>query len=266
MPISLFNTNKSQNAEPNQQELLEQLKALLDKASANSTPEGAAQPAPEPKPTEEPKVETPAPTPVEELKEEPKAEAPVPMPNDLAERLEKIEKMIGEELQAARTATKAVQDKLDDRQQKYEDLMQKSQEDRYRKDKAKLINKMIFYVDLMRRTLYEFRNKPEAGINLEEQLDKLIVSMDDTLSHEMVRTLPMANPGDDIVDERMEVIDSVETEDPALDNKIYRSISACYTWSLPYVLKARLDEKGDEVRTYNFVLHPEEVIIYKLKK
>lgn len=162
--------------------------------------------------------------------------------------------------------------KLQDFRDKYEKLLQSVQEDRYRKDKAKLINKMIFYVDLMRRMLYEFDAKrkdqmplTEDAVFFRQQIETLILSMDDTLKHEMVYTLPVANQGDDVDEERMEIIDTVETDDPALVGKIFRSVSACYTWSLPYILKARVNETGDEVRTYNFVLHPEEVITYKQK-
>lgn len=163
--------------------------------------------------------------------------------------------------------------KLQEFRDKYERLLQNVQEDRYRKDKSKLINKLISYVDLMRRVLYDYDAKREGmepmtedAIFFRQQIESLILSMDDALKHEMVNTLPMANPGDDVDEERMEVIDTVETDDPALDGKIFRSVSACYTWSLPYILKARINETGDEVRTYNFVLHPEEVITYKLKK
>lgn len=158
-------------------------------------------------------------------------------------------------------------------QEKYEKLYQNVQEDRYRKDKVKLAGRMIHHVDLLRRMLYDFNSnrdnshaKDEETLFLEKQIEMIIAAMDDTLQHEMVMTRPMAQEGVIFDDEYMEAIDTVPTDDPALDGKVYRSVSACYYWTLPYILKARIDEKGDEVRSYNFMIHPEEVIIYKLNK
>lgn len=192
---------------------------------------------------------------------------------ELKEQLDKIEKLISDDLANEREKRNSIADKLADRQTKYENLSQNVQEDRYRKDKAKIINKVIFFSDLIRRMLYDFnahrdatKAKDEETVFLEEQFAKLIDAMDDTLRHEMVETLPMAAQGDDFVEGNMEVIDTVETDDANLAGKVYRSISACYTWYLPYIVKARLDDNGNEVRHYRFVLHPEEVIIYKLNK
>ena len=199
---------------------------------------------------------------------------------NILDKIGHLERSVVEELQSSINILGVKDDnihekdvKLQEFRDKYERLLQNVQEDRYRKDKSKLINKLISYVDLMRRVLYDYDAKREGmdpmtedAIFFRQQIESLILSMDDALKHEMVNTLPMASPGDDVDEERMEVIDTVETDDPALDGKIFRSVSACYTWSLPYILKARINETGDEVRTYNFVLHPEEVITYKLKK
>ena len=224
-------------------------------------------------------------------KEEKKSEENQPMREDAMDKIQSLcqnildkvghlESSIVAELQSSINIARVKDDKMREKDEKlheyvdkYERMFQNVQEDRYRKDKAKLINKVISYVDLMRRVLYDFDAKRNDQMPLTEdaaffrqQIEGLILSMDDTLKHEMVYTLPMANHGDDVDEERMEVIDTVETDDSALVGKIFRSVSACYIWSLPYILKARINETGDEVRTYNFVLHPEEVITYKLKK
>ena len=120
--------------------------------------------------------------------------------------------------------------------------------------------------------LYEFNQhrsdkaKSEETVFLEQQFEKLIVAMDDTLKHEMVSTMTQAAEGADFDEEPMEAIDTINTDNAALDGKVHRSLSACYVWTLPYILKARIDENGNEVRNYRFVLHPEEVILYKYNK
>lgn len=190
----------------------------------------------------------------------------------ISEKIDTLNSVVNNN-QSLINAAKTSDEKLNAYTSKYEGLYQNVQEDRYRKDKAKIINKMIFYVDLMRRMLYDFINKrnpdeqlSDDAIFLKNQIENLIQSMDDTLKHEMVQTRPMAQNGDTFDEETMEVIDIIETDDASLDGKIFRSISACYTWTLPYILKARINENGDEVRRYSFVIHPEEVITYKLKQ
>lgn len=207
---------------------------------------------------------------------------PTPMPKDetqsdgerdcmtdvLMEKLVHLEKLIAKEINNTSSLAGVMEKRLADRSVQYEKLLQNVQEDRYRKDKAKLINKLIYFVDLQRRMLYDFdvhRPNDEVGF-LRLQIENMIVAMDDALRHEMVTTMPMASEGDPLNEETMDVVDTVETDNPMLDSKIFRSISACYIWTLPYILKARVDENGDEVRNFKFVLHPEEVIVYKLKK
>ena len=193
--------------------------------------------------------------------------------NQIKGQLDRMEKVLADDLAEEKQKRGAVSEKLADRQTKYENLMQTVQEDRYRKDKVKLINRVIFFTDLIRRMLYDFNThrdssqpKNEETLFLEQQFEKIIETMDDTLRHEMVTTLPLPCEGDDFQDEYMEVIDTIETDNDALAGKVQRAISACYIWTLPYILKARLDENGNEVRHYQFVLHPAEVIVYRLVK
>lgn len=196
-----------------------------------------------------------------------------PVSADVMMELEKIKGCLGKELVDMREMVRQADTRCKQWQDKYDKLYQNVQEDRYRKDKVKLASRMIHHIDLLRRMLYDYNsgrdpNKPkdEEAQYLEKQIELIIAAMDDTLRHEMVQTLPMAKQGDIVNEELMEVIDTVPTADSALDGRVFRSVSACYYWTLPYVLKARLDEKGNEVRSYNFMLHPEEVIIYKMNK
>ncbi len=192
--------------------------------------------------------------------------------SSLYARLEAIENILAQRIIDRDKALLNKTARIDELSEKYERLMTSVQEDRYRKDKVKLISKIIFFTDLIRRMLYEFNQhrsdkaKSEETVFLEQQFEKLIVAMDDTLKHEMVSTMPQAVEGADFDEEHMQAIDTIHTDNAALNGRVYRSLSACYIWTLPYVLKARVDENGNEVRNYRFVLHPEEVILYKYNK
>lgn len=163
--------------------------------------------------------------------------------------------------------------KIEEYIDKYDRLLDNVQQDRYLKDKLSLVKRIISYVELVREVLYEFDEKRGDSVPLtkdavffREQIENLTKSMAGTIRNEMVETIPMANMGDDFDEKRMDVIDTVETDNPSLNRKIFRSVSPCYIWSLPYILKARVTDTGDEVRSYKFVLQPEKVILYNLKK
>ncbi len=58
-------------------------------------------------------------------------------------------------------------------------------------------------------------------------------------------------------------MDSVQTDDPQMAGKVAGSESPAYVWTLPYILKARVDGDGNEINSYRFLLEREKVIIYK---
>ena len=165
-----------------------------------------------------------------------------------------------------------LQNKLDSRTERLESINQAVQEDRYRKDKIKLINKYIYQMDIIRRVLYDFENdrqnmtEEEAVTFLQNQLKEIIVGMEATLTQEMVERIQNGENGASINLELQETIGTVKTNDVELDGKIYRSISPGYVWTLPYILKAKITDKGDEIKSYRFLIRAEQVITYKFKK
>ena len=66
--------------------------------------------------------------------------------------------------------------------------------------------------------------------------------------------------------EMQETVETVPTNDPGMDGKIFRSLSPAYVWTLPYILRPRLSETGEEIKSYRFLIRPEQIITYKLRK
>ena len=281
MKIKLFD-KASPEAQPEQEEkkeetpLEEKIKEIVEQALKEKM---AAKSSPEPDEADEKPAqpeETCAPEPKEPRPDEdcskPDKTSTETGDGTLYTRLEAIETILAKRLKNSDESLRDKAARIDELSEKYERLMTSVQEDRYRKDKVKLISKIIFFTDLIRRMLYEFNQhrsntaKSEETVFLEQQFEKLIVAMDDTLKHEIVSTMPQAAEGADFDEEHMEAIDTIHTDNASLDGKVHRSLSACYVWTLPYILKARIDENGNEVRNYRFVLHPEEVILYKYNK
>lgn len=165
-----------------------------------------------------------------------------------------------------------IQDKLEDKQIRLESIVQTVQEDRYRKDKIKLINKYIYQMDLIRKMMYDFETdritmtEKEATIFLQNQIDELVKGMEATLTQEMVERFQYGDPGTSVNLDLQESIDTVPTNNPELDGKVYRSINPGYVWSLPYILKAKITDDGSEIKNYRFLIRAEQVITYKLNK
>ncbi len=158
------------------------------------------------------------------------------------------------------------------KQSRIEEIVQNSQEDRYRKDKAKLIKRSIFQMALIRKTLYEFETQDHHETDEEriefllEQLNSLLTFSETTLEQEMIERLEPTQDGADVNLEQHEIIGYYETENTELDGKVYRSVNPAYVWRLPYILKAKVSEAGDVIKSYRFMLESEQVIIYKLKQ
>lgn len=165
-----------------------------------------------------------------------------------------------------------MQERLDNKQERLEQIIQTCQEDRYRKDKIKLINKYIYQIDLIRKTLYDFNinrnceSNNEAVVFLESQLKEVIKGMEATLFQEMVEKIQLGEKGAIVNPDIQETIDTVATDNPELDGKIYCSISPGYIWTLPYILKAKMTDTGNEIKTYRFLIRPEQIITYKFNK
>lgn len=163
--------------------------------------------------------------------------------------------------------------KLAEKQERLETILQSVQEDRYRKDKIKLINKYIYHIDLIRQTLYDFnsgrdssKEKDPETVFLERQLEETAAGLEAVLMQEMVEKVQTGKNGGTVDPEMQETVETVPTNDPGMDGKIFRSLSPAYVWTLPYILKPRISDTGEEVRSYRFLIRPEQIITYKLKK
>lgn len=156
---------------------------------------------------------------------------------------------------------------------KYNQLVQSCQEDRYRKDKSKLVSACISEANLIRDTLKDYKSRRSEGMQneeainlLEDFLSKMIVHIDKRiLKLEKVEVMEQAEEGSLFCDEYQDAIGYFETTNETLVNRVYRSESPAYIWTLPYIFKAQSNESTDILNNYRFVLEREKVIIYKLK-
>lgn len=165
-----------------------------------------------------------------------------------------------------------LRNRLDEKQERFEQIVQASQEDRYRKDKVKLINKYIYHMDLIRKTLYDFDNgvidtpSENEGQFWRSQIEALVKGMEATLLQEMVEVVVFGKIGDPVNPDYQETLDLVATDNPELDGRICASINPGYVWTLPYILKAKVTDNGDEIKHYRFLLRPEQIAVYKYNK
>ena len=181
--------------------------------------------------------------------------------------------VLTEEAAALSSENRELRMKLAEKQERLENILQSVQEDRYRKDKIKLINKYIYHIDLIRQTLYDFnsardssKEKDPETVFLERQLEETAAGLEAVLMQEMVEKVQTGKNGGTVDPEMQETVETVPTNDPGMDGKIFRSLSPAYVWTLPYILKPRISDTGEEVRSYRFLIRPEQIITYKLKK
>lgn len=164
----------------------------------------------------------------------------------------------------------SMQSQLDEKQERLETINQNVQEDRYRKDKIKLLNRCIMQLDIIRKTLYEFKNESDSIENKEEyllqQLQEIVKGMEATLSYEGIETKRFTNIGDKINTEYQEAVKLIYTDDTAKEGIVAESINPGYVWTLPYILKGRHTETGEEIKTYRFLLQSEQVAVYKYRQ
>lgn len=191
---------------------------------------------------------------------------------DILKELQKVTSLCADENKRLIKENADLSNKLDEMQMRMGQIIQTCQEDRYRKDKIKLINKYIYQIDLIRKTLYDFHldrhnmQDSEAVAYLENQLSEVANGLDATLLQEMVERKSFGGNGDPVNLEMQEVVGTFSTEDASLDGKIYKSINPGYVWTLPYILKAKINENGDEIKNYKFLLRSEQIIVYKQNK
>lgn len=206
-----------------------------------------------------------------------KSDNPPLMP-EAKQESEKIETLIRQKaeeldrrLQELTSERQALAEKLARSEERFYQLTQTVQEDRYRKDKSRLLSACIDEANLIRSSLYDFRKRRDNGalkksaeLELEEMLGKIVDHIDKRILRiERVEVLPQAEHGSDFQEDTQEIVGSVQTDDPQMAGKVARSESPAYVWTLPYILKAKVDGDGNEINNYRFLLEREKVIIYK---
>lgn len=199
----------------------------------------------------------------------------IPEPTQESETIEDLIRQKAEELdlrlQEMTSERQALTEKLARSEERFYQLTQTVQEDRYRKDKSRLLGACIDEANLIRSSLYDFRNRRENGElkksaeeELEEMLEKIVDHFDKRiLRTERVEVLPKAEPGSDFREDIQDVVDYQPTDDQQMVGKVARSESPAYVWTLPYIFKAKVDGDGNEINSYRFLLEREKVIIYK---
>ena len=167
---------------------------------------------------------------------------------------------------------KAVEEESDAKQTKLENIIQTVQEDRYRKDKLKLINRCIFQAEMIRKTVFEYPDitKEMSAEEKEEfllkQLKSIVVGFDSMLADEGAVVTNFAAVGEKMNNEYQEAVGVRETDDESKNGTVAEIVSPGYVWTLPYILKAKLNESGEEIKRYKFLMQTEKIIAYKFVK
>ena len=155
---------------------------------------------------------------------------------------------------------------------KYSTLFSQVQEDRYRKDKVKILSRSIRMRGMIMDLLYDYKADKMEGCEtpaaqfLQTQLKNLIDCLEADLKQEKVLKLENGIDGADFDEEHMEACGVEPTDNPELSGKVCRSVSPGYYWTLPYILKPRITDNGEEIYSYKFIISYEQVITYKYTK
>lgn len=158
------------------------------------------------------------------------------------------------------------------KEERYEQLVSRVQEDRYRKDKVKILSRMIRMRSNITDMLGFYESEAmegkdsDAAAYLLKQIKALIDGLDADLRQEMVIKMENGKPGSDLDEEHQEAVGTEPTDQPELAGKVCRSVSPGFYWTLPYIFKPRVNETGEEVMSYKFVINYEQVITYQYKK
>lgn len=157
--------------------------------------------------------------------------------------------------------------KLEEKQERLEIINQRIQEDRYRKDKATLLNKCIYFIELIRKTLDDYPTYKSSIEDIEsyffQQLGNIATGIESTLLTEGVQRRSFSSVGGKVVPEYQETVGVIDTDDPTKDNTIAKVVSPAYVWTLPYILRGKINEAGDEIKCYKFLMRAEQIVVYK---
>ena len=157
---------------------------------------------------------------------------------------------------------------LEEKQQRLEEVLQAVQEDRSRKDKIKLVNRCIRLSDLVRKTLDDFAEEhreeslSEKEEFLQKQLQAVVTGLEEALKAEGIQVVQTGVDGGDFDAELHKSVDVQATDKPEWNGKVCRSISPAFIWTLPYILRARKADE-DRVVSYRFLLREEQVVTYR---
>lgn len=250
------------------------LKALNEQASVT---DNTQQEVPNAPPTKEEQ-----PTPIEQAKsqvdtqpsENEQPQKPDEHQDAIMQQLKNVTELLETRIKELVNDRVDLSNKLEEKNARYQELTDKIQEDRYRKDKVKILRRNINMRNLVSSVLDEYRNESPrtvgfdtpAAIFLEQQLEKIIEKLDADLRQEMLVPLVNGLEGSDFDAEHQEIVERQPTDRPELDGKVYRSVAPGYVWTLPYIFKPRVNENGEEIHTYRFLLRSEDVITYKYVK
>lgn len=113
---------------------------------------------------------------------------------------------------------------------KYSTLFSQVQEDRYRKDKVKILSRSIHMREMIMDLLFDYQADKMEGCEtpaaqfLQTQLKNLIVCLEADLKHEKVCKLENGIDGADFDEEHMETCGVEPTNNPELSGKVCRSV------------------------------------------
>lgn len=167
---------------------------------------------------------------------------------------------------------KSLEEDNSTKQDRLENIIQTVQEDRYRKDKLKLINRCIFQSEMLRKTIYEYPDiTKEMTLEQKEafllkQLNSVVIGFDSMLADEGAVLTHFAAVGEKMDKEFQEAVGARETDDESKNGTVAEIVSPGYVWTLPYILKAKVNESGEEIKRYKFLMQTEKIIAYKFVK
>ena len=186
--------------------------------------------------------------------------------------LEKLSNLISEENANLIALSKKAQDVQSEAEERLNLILRQTQEDRYKKDKLKIIMRSIRMRSMIEDLLCYYESEKmegfdtKAAVYLQDQLKNLVICIDADLSQEMVYKIKSAVNGDDFNENHMDICGIELTENPDLSGKVYKSLKPAYYWTLPYVLRPRVSDTGEEFYSYKFIISQEQVITYKYDK
>lgn len=160
----------------------------------------------------------------------------------------------------------ALLEKADERLQRRDSDVQSYQEDFYRKSITPYIRQFIVLGDMMRKimneTIDEHLLKDESYWH--NQFGKVIESINYILRDFSFTVYQDAKEGENYNPQKQEVISFKETDNVDLDKKISKSLNPGYVWTLPYIIKAKVNGAQLPLKEYELIFRKEQVETYKL--